>query len=84
MKLRYPFLHASEWARQQVEVVDERRVLSWIRAGRDLCYTDEPTPLVTVRIATYGTGRTVVDRAIRSALEQTYENLEILVVGGRV
>ena len=82
MRLSYPFLAGSEWMHQQVQTVDERRMLTWVRAGRDLCYDEtEPEPLVTVRIATYGTGRLVVDRAIRSALQQTYRNLEVLVIG---
>ncbi len=42
---------------------------------------DEAEPLVTVRIATYNRGQMVVDRAINSALRQTYERLEVLVVG---
>lgn len=82
MRVKYPLLYSTEWIKQQVDVLDERRTLSWIRAGRDLCYdVDEPDPLVTVRIATYGRGRLVVDRAIRSAQEQTYANIEILVIG---
>ena len=81
MKVQYPYLRSSEWLHQQIQIQDERRTLGWIRQGRDLCYEDEPDPVVTVRIATYGTGRTVVDRAVRSALEQTYPNLDILVVG---
>jgi glycosyltransferase involved in cell wall biosynthesis len=83
MRVQYPFLYGTEWLRQQIEISDERRVLGWIRDGRDLCYEPEPDPLVTVRVATYGRGRTVVDRAVRSAVEQTYENLEILVIGDR-
>lgn len=81
MRVRYPFLAGSEWLRQQIEIADERRVLGWIRDGRELCYEYEDNPLVTVRVATYGTGRTVVDRAVRSALAQTYENIEVLVIG---
>lgn len=38
-------------------------------------------PLVTVRIATYNRGRLVAERALASAIAQTYDNLEILVVG---
>lgn len=81
MKVQYPFLFTSEWTHQQIQMIDERRALRWVRDGRDVCYEDEPNPLVTVRVATYGRGRMVVDRAVRSALEQTYENLEVLVIG---
>ncbi|MCA8951650.1 MAG: glycosyltransferase, partial [Planctomycetes bacterium] len=38
-------------------------------------------PLVTVRIATYNRGRLVAERALASAIAQTYDNLEIVVVG---
>jgi hypothetical protein len=81
MKVQYPFLYGTEWTKQRIQWRDERRVLDWIRDGRDICYDDELQPLVTVRIATYGRGRVVVDRAISSALAQTYSNLEILVIG---
>ncbi len=81
MRVQYPYLYSTEFVKQRVQAIDERRVLGWIRDGRDLCYVDEPNPLVTVRVATYGTGRTVVERAVRSAIEQTYENLDILVIG---
>jgi len=81
MKVRYPLLAGTEKIKQDIETSDERRVFNWLRAGRDLCYEFEAHPLVTVRIATYGTGRTVVDRAVRSAQEQTYDKLDILVIG---
>lgn len=83
MRVQYPYLAGSEWLHQRVQMADERRILGWIRDGRELCYEDEPNPLITVRIATFGRGRTVVDRAVRSAIEQTYENLDIVVVGDR-
>ena len=62
----------------------EKFLLEQVRAGRDVCWThadNNPTPLVTVRIATYSRGAVLAERAIRSAVEQTYENLEILVLG---
>ena len=54
-----------------------------MRGGRDVCWTDEETtnPLVTIRIPCYDRGRVVAERAIASALAQTYTNIEILVVG---
>jgi hypothetical protein len=61
----------------------ERRVLAELRAGRDVCWGPEAAadPLVTIRIPTYDRGRLVVERAIASALAQTYRNVEVLVVG---
>lgn len=81
MKVRRPFLSAADRIAEELQIVDERRLLQQVRAGREICWDDEPEPLVTVRIATYGTGDLVVRRAIASALAQTYERLEILVVG---
>jgi glycosyltransferase involved in cell wall biosynthesis len=54
-----------------------------VRGSEDVCWaaTDEAEPLVTVRIATYNRGPLVAERAISSAILQTYERLEILVIG---
>ena len=38
-------------------------------------------PLVTVRIATYNRADQLVETAIRSVLNQTYDNFEIIIVG---
>ena len=75
----------AEAIRSRVAAVEERRLLGVVRAGRDLCWLDEddPAPLVTIAIPTYNRGQLIVDRAIRSALAQTYRNIEILVVGDR-
>src|SRR3954452_19677248 len=74
---------ASEWARERLARLEERRLLDVVRAGRDVCWVDEheAQPLVTVRIATYNRGPLVAERAIASALAQTYEHIEVLVVG---
>lgn len=42
---------------------------------------DEPEPLVSICIATYNRGALLVERSVRSALAQTYQNVEIVVVG---
>jgi len=76
--------HAAEWARIRLELLEERRLLEQVRAGRDVCWpggADDDEPLVTVRIATFDRGRMVADRALASAVAQTYERLEILVIG---
>lgn len=64
-------LEAREAGVARARIAEARR-----RGGRP-----EANPLVTVRIATYNRGQLVADRAIASAIAQTYENLEILVVG---
>jgi hypothetical protein len=72
-----------ERIRERMEAHEERRLLAVVRAGRDVCWADEDAtdPLVTVRIATYNRGPLIVERAIQSVLNQSYKNLEILVVG---
>ncbi len=68
---------------EQIQTRREHDLLVAARGGSDVCWLEgeEAEPLVTVRIATYNRGRLVVDRAITSALEQTYQNIEVLVVG---
>ncbi|MEY4374115.1 MAG: hypothetical protein RL760_281 [Candidatus Eisenbacteria bacterium] len=63
---------------------EERRLLDMARAGRDVCWTDEgeAEPLVTLRIATYHRPQHI-GAAIESCLAQTYERVEVLVVGDR-
>jgi hypothetical protein len=41
----------------------------------------DPEPLVSIRIATYNQAKLLVERAIASAVAQTYQNIEIVVVG---
>lgn len=65
------------------EIEEARARIEAMRAGRDVCWPEEDAvdPLVTIRIPCYDRGPLVVERAINSALAQTYRNLEILVVG---
>jgi hypothetical protein len=80
---RHPVAFVSEAGRQRFERLDDRQRLSDLRSGRHGPWppVGEDNPLVTVRIATYNQGQIVADRAIASAVAQTYPNLEILVVG---
>lgn len=73
----------AEALRERFEQGEEKRLLQVARVGRDVCWIDEGEnePLVTVRIATYNRGRLVVERSIASALRQTYDHIEVLVVG---
>jgi Glycosyl transferase family 2 len=79
----HPLAFVTEAGRQRLERLDNRQRLSDLRSGRHGPWPpiEEETPLVTVRIATYNRGQLVADRAIASAVAQTYTNLEILVVG---
>lgn len=69
----------------RVRSMEDRERLVRTRGDRDVCWPDEDGfdhgPLVTVRIATYDRGPLVVERSIKSALAQSYRNIEILVVG---
>lgn len=69
--------------RESLQVVEDRRQLEELRGGRDVCWpeTAASDPLVTVRITTYNRGPVLVERAIASALAQTHDNIEVLVVG---
>lgn len=42
---------------------------------------DDPRPLVSICVGTYNRGELLVQRCLRSLQEQTYDNLEIIVVG---
>ena len=66
-----------------IELNQVGRELQLARSGRDVCWLEgeETNPLVTIRIATFNRGQVVVERAIASALAQTYANIEVLVVG---
>ena len=68
-----------EWLGQR----NEREMLQWMRAGRDVCWIEddlELEPLVTVVIPTFHRPDTI-ERAVESGRAQTYQRLEILVVG---
>lgn len=42
---------------------------------------DKASPLVSCCIATYNRGNLLIERSLKSLLNQTYENLEIIVIG---
>jgi glycosyltransferase involved in cell wall biosynthesis len=42
---------------------------------------EKPDPLVTICIATYNRAQLLRERSLRSAMEQTHRNIEIIVVG---
>src|SRR5687768_8473693 len=77
------FDFASEWMREGLEQIEEKRLLHQMRGSNAICWeaSDEPEPLVTVRIATFNSGNIVADRAVSSVINQTYTRLQILVIG---
>lgn len=44
-------------------------------------YVDESDPLVTVCIPTYNRGPLLMERAVKTVLSQTYQNIELMIVG---
>jgi glycosyltransferase involved in cell wall biosynthesis len=72
----------AERLRESLQQRDDRASLRRARGGRDVCWlSDEAEPLVTIRITTYNRAQLLAERALASALRQTYERLEVLVVG---
>jgi hypothetical protein len=63
--------------------VEERETLARLRGEREVCWPEgaDDNPLVSVIIPTYNRGRILVERSIASVLAQTYQNLEVVVVG---
>jgi len=59
----------------------EREMLARARADYEESYRNEKEPLVTITIATYNRGRLLVEQTLPSALQQTYERIEVVVVG---
>ncbi len=78
-RVRFAGEKVSEWSARG----DARRLLLERRAGRDVCWEDEhdAEPLVTIRIPTATRVDTLMDRALPSALGQTYDHIEVVVVG---
>lgn len=70
--------------RERIESRHERELLARARRGRDVCWEepeDEDTPLVTIRIPTYNRSEQLAQVSLPSALRQTYDRIEVLVVG---
>lgn len=42
---------------------------------------DKPDPLVSICVATYNRGQLLIDRSVKSLVNQTYRNIEVIVVG---
>lgn len=65
-------------ARKHAEFLEEKALLERARAERA---REESDPLVTVIIPTFNNARLLTERSIPSVLSQTYQNLEVLVIG---
>jgi len=45
---------------------------------------DKASPLISCCIATYNRGNLLIERSLKSLLNQTYDNLEIIVIGDEI
>lgn len=50
------------------------------RAANKIDYND-PNPLISIYIPTYNRGEILIERAVKSILNQTYTNFELIIVG---
>lgn len=78
-RLRYEL----DMARSRADVPQDL-VAEFFLARQSLDYQrvyDESRPLVTVCVGTYNRSELLLSRCLRSLIRQTYENLEIIVVG---
>ncbi len=74
-KLRYNY-----YAKNKLERAKNKKLLEQSRTSAHKTMRHEK-PLVSVLVTTYNNSRELTQRAIPSVLRQTYENLEIVVVG---
>jgi glycosyltransferase involved in cell wall biosynthesis len=71
-----------ERAREALGRRRDRAALIAARRGTDVCWLSEDSePEITIRITTYNRADLLQQRALASAMRQTYERLDILVVG---
>jgi hypothetical protein len=78
-RLRYEI----DMVRSRADVPNEL-VAEFFRARQTAdyqCAYDDPRPLVTICVGTYNRSELLVSRCLRSLARQTYDNLEIIVVG---
>ncbi len=80
LEARDALAHRQRSRREATEAVE---LLARARGTRGICWPDGAAdrPLVSVTIPTYNRGAILVERSIASVLAQTYENLEVIVVG---
>ena len=75
------FSYPYHLAKDRLKIRRCRRELERLRRESPINFDRNREPLVSVRIATYNRGRTLVERAIASVLRQSYKNFEIVVIG---
>lgn len=74
----------SEWLVDRTTRLRDQRTLRQARSDQGICWLEDvgcKEPLVTIRIATKDRPDLLLERSVAAALRQTYENIEILVIG---
>jgi Glycosyltransferase like family 2 len=66
-----------------VQLITEPFLLAIARARQRFSVTIDSTPLVSIIVATYNRSEILVGRTIPSILNQTYRNIELVVVGDK-
>jgi glycosyltransferase involved in cell wall biosynthesis len=77
-----PFMR--EFLAESAEIPRLRAMLRAARGAHDTCWLEDADcdePSVTVRIATRNRPEELIEKAIASALRQTYDRLDVLVIG---
>jgi len=84
-KSRLQWIYSSKWASLRKAIIyvtpsEEKRVLQIEREEETSMKTDS-NPLVSVIIPTYNRANLLLNRSLPSVLTQTYNNLEVIIVG---
>lgn len=74
---------ATELLEERLHAEEEHRLLQLARGDGDVCWThrDAVEPLVSICIPTIGRNEELMEMSIPSALGQTHDNIEVIVVG---
>ncbi len=75
-----PWQYWLDWKLEKISK-DDRFYLKGLRSYYEDYYKNLENPLITVYIPTYNRSKLLMERSLKSAISQTYKNLEILVIG---
>jgi len=78
--LRWPIL-LIHFRQRDHESKETQRLQQARLDSKDLYLSADDNPLISIVVATYNRGQILHDRVIQSALAQTYQNFELIIVG---